>query len=139
MKRIHLHGRLNDRQKYTCGNPGCYNRGSSDLRYGSGKMRNTIIRRGRILLGGLLAEVALTLAIVPLGLGLGDNSLALHCSPRILRSARRQANRHSQSPATRLFRSPSAARRFDASASARRESPWHERAPAVVANFVDGA
>jgi len=96
MKRIHLHGRLNDRQRYSCGNPGCYNRGSSYVRYGSGKMSSTIIHRGRILFGGLLAEVALIPATVPLGLGLGENSMALHCSPQILRRARRRANRQSQ-------------------------------------------
>jgi hypothetical protein len=44
----------------------CYNRGSFYVRHGSGKMSSTTIHWGRILLGGLLAEVALFLAIVPL-------------------------------------------------------------------------
>ena len=38
-------------------------------------MSSTTIHWGRILLGGLLAELALILAIVPLGLRLGDNFL----------------------------------------------------------------
>jgi hypothetical protein len=38
-------------------------------------MNSTTIHWGRILLGGLLAEVALILAIVPPGLHLGDNFL----------------------------------------------------------------
>ena len=38
-------------------------------------MSSTSIHWGRILLGGLLAEAALILAIVPLGLRLGDNFL----------------------------------------------------------------
>jgi putative membrane protein (TIGR04086 family) len=38
-------------------------------------MNSTRIHWGRILLGGLLAEVTLVLAIVPLGLRLGDNFL----------------------------------------------------------------
>ena len=38
-------------------------------------MTNTRIHWARILLGGLLAEVALILAIVPLGLRFGDNFL----------------------------------------------------------------
>jgi hypothetical protein len=38
-------------------------------------MSNPRIHWGRILLGGLLAEVALILAIVPLGLRLGDDFL----------------------------------------------------------------
>jgi putative membrane protein (TIGR04086 family) len=38
-------------------------------------MSSTTIHWGRILLGGLLAEAALILAIVPLGLRLGDNFL----------------------------------------------------------------
>ena len=38
-------------------------------------MSSTRIHWGRILLGGLLAEVALILAIVPLGLRLGENFL----------------------------------------------------------------
>ena len=44
-------------------------------------MSNTGIRWGRILLGGLLAEVALILAIVPLGLRLGDNFLHYTAPP----------------------------------------------------------
>jgi ABC-type Co2+ transport system permease subunit len=43
--------------------------------YGCRKMSSTTIHWGRILLGGLLAELALILAIVPLGLRLGDNFL----------------------------------------------------------------
>jgi hypothetical protein len=46
-------------------------------------MSNTTIHWARILLGGLLAEVALILAIVPLGLRLGDNFL--HYTARVLR------------------------------------------------------
>ena len=42
---------------------------------GGGNMSSATIHWGRILLGGLLAEVALILAIVPLGLRLGDNFL----------------------------------------------------------------
>jgi hypothetical protein len=38
-------------------------------------MSSTTIHWARILLGGLLAEVALGLAIIPLGLRLGDNFL----------------------------------------------------------------
>jgi hypothetical protein len=48
-------------------------------------MSSTRIHWGRILLGGLLAEVALILAIVPLGLRLGENFLHYTASPRILR------------------------------------------------------
>jgi putative membrane protein (TIGR04086 family) len=44
-------------------------------------MSNTAIHWGRILLGGLLAEVALILAIVPLGLRLGDNFLHYTAPP----------------------------------------------------------
>jgi hypothetical protein len=44
-------------------------------------MSSTTIRWGRILLGGLLAEVALILAIVPLGLRLGDNFLHYTAPP----------------------------------------------------------
>ena len=40
-------------------------------------MSSTTIHWERILLGGLLAEVALILAIIPLGLRLGDNFLLL--------------------------------------------------------------
>ena len=43
-------------------------------------MSSTTMHWGRILLGGLLAEVALILAIVPLGLRLGDNFLH-HTAP----------------------------------------------------------
>jgi|SRR5579863_6963317 len=44
-------------------------------------MNSTTIHWGRILLGGLLAEVALILAIVPLGLRLGDNFLHYAAPP----------------------------------------------------------
>ncbi len=44
-------------------------------------MRSTAIHWGRILLGGLLAEVALILAIVPLGLRLGDNFIHYSAPP----------------------------------------------------------
>ena len=44
-------------------------------------MGSTTIHWGRILLGGLLAEVALILAIVPLGLHLGDNFLHYTAPP----------------------------------------------------------
>jgi putative membrane protein (TIGR04086 family) len=44
-------------------------------------MSITTIHWGRILLGGLLAEVALILAIVPLGLRLGDNFLHYAAPP----------------------------------------------------------
>src|ERR1700675_4181833 len=48
---------------------------------GSRKMSSTKIHWGRILLGGLLAEVALILAIVPLGLHLGENFLHYTAPP----------------------------------------------------------
>lgn len=44
-------------------------------------MSSTTIHWGRILLGGLLAEVALVLAIVPLGLRLGDSFLHYTAPP----------------------------------------------------------
>ena len=44
-------------------------------------MSRTRIHWGRILLGGLFAEVALILAIVPLGLRLGDNFLHYTAPP----------------------------------------------------------
>ena len=44
-------------------------------------MSNVGIRWGRILLGGLLAEVSLILAIVPLGLRLGDKFLHYTAPP----------------------------------------------------------
>ena len=44
-------------------------------------MSNTTIHWGRILLGGLLAEVALIIAIVPLGLRLGENFLHYTAPP----------------------------------------------------------
>ena len=44
-------------------------------------MNSTTIHWARILLGGLLAEVALILAIVPLGLRLGDNFLHYTAAP----------------------------------------------------------
>jgi putative membrane protein (TIGR04086 family) len=44
-------------------------------------MSGTRIHWGRILVGGLLAEVALILAIVPLGLRLGDNFLHYTAPP----------------------------------------------------------
>ena len=44
-------------------------------------MSNATIHWGRVLLGGLLAEVALILAIVPLGLRLGDNFLHYTAPP----------------------------------------------------------
>ena len=44
-------------------------------------MSVTRIHWGRILIGGLLAEVALILAIVPLGLRLGDNFLHYTAPP----------------------------------------------------------
>jgi len=44
-------------------------------------MSSTRIHWGRILLGGLFAEVALILAIVPLGLRLGDNFLHYTAPP----------------------------------------------------------
>jgi putative membrane protein (TIGR04086 family) len=45
------------------------------------EMTTARIHWGRILLGGLLAEVALILAIVPLGLRLGDNFLHYTAPP----------------------------------------------------------
>ncbi len=44
-------------------------------------MSGTRIHWGRILLGGVLAEVAVILAIVPLGLRLGDNFLHYTAPP----------------------------------------------------------
>jgi len=44
-------------------------------------MTNKRIHWARILLGGLLAEVALILAIVPLGLRFGDNFLHYTAPP----------------------------------------------------------
>ena len=44
-------------------------------------MNSTTIHWARILVGGLLAEVALILAIVPLGLRLGDNFLHYAAPP----------------------------------------------------------
>ena len=44
-------------------------------------MANTTIHWARILLGGLLAEAALIVAIVPLGLRLGDNFLHYTAPP----------------------------------------------------------
>jgi putative membrane protein (TIGR04086 family) len=44
-------------------------------------MSSTKIHWGRILLGGVLAEVALILAIVPLGLHLGENFLHYTAPP----------------------------------------------------------
>ncbi|MGA2375057.1 MAG: TIGR04086 family membrane protein [Candidatus Sulfotelmatobacter sp.] len=44
-------------------------------------MSGTRIHWGRILIGGLLAEVALILAIVPLGSRLGDNFLRYTAPP----------------------------------------------------------
>ena len=44
-------------------------------------MSSTRIRWARILLGGALAEVALIIAIVPLGLRLGDNFLHYTAPP----------------------------------------------------------
>jgi putative membrane protein (TIGR04086 family) len=45
------------------------------------EMSNTTIHWARILFGGLFAEVALILAIVPLGLRLGDNFLHYTAPP----------------------------------------------------------
>ena len=45
------------------------------------RMSSTQIHWGRILLGGLLAEVALILAIVPAGLRLGENFLHYTAPP----------------------------------------------------------
>jgi putative membrane protein (TIGR04086 family) len=58
-----------------------YNRESFYALRGGGKMSSTKIHWGRILLGGLLAEVALILAIVPLGSRLGDNFLHYTAPP----------------------------------------------------------
>jgi putative membrane protein (TIGR04086 family) len=44
-------------------------------------MSSATIHWGRIVLGGLLAEVALIVAIVPLGLRLGDNFLHYTAPP----------------------------------------------------------
>jgi putative membrane protein (TIGR04086 family) len=57
------------------------NRGSFYVRHENEKMSRTTIRWGRILLGGLLAEVVLILAIVPLGLRLGENFLHYTAPP----------------------------------------------------------
>src|SRR5713101_7848700 len=51
------------------------------MRHESREMSSTRIHWGRILLGGLLAEVTLILAIVPLGLRLGDNFLHYTAPP----------------------------------------------------------
>jgi putative membrane protein (TIGR04086 family) len=51
------------------------------MRHEIGKMSSARIHWGRILLGGLLAEVALILAIVPLGLRLGDKFLHYTAPP----------------------------------------------------------
>src|SRR5258708_36894673 len=51
------------------------------MRHWNGKMSDTRIHWARILLGGLLAEVALILAIVPLGLRFGDNFLHYTAPP----------------------------------------------------------
>jgi putative membrane protein (TIGR04086 family) len=59
----------------------CYNRRSFYMQRGSREMSSTRIHWARILLGGLLAEVALILAIVPLGLRLGDNFLRYTAAP----------------------------------------------------------
>jgi putative membrane protein (TIGR04086 family) len=59
----------------------CYNRRSFYMRRGSREMSSTRIHWARILLGGLLAEVALILAIVPLGLRFGDNFLHYTAPP----------------------------------------------------------
>src|ERR1700678_4679999 len=48
---------------------------------GGGNMSSATIHWGRILLGGLLAEVALILAIVPLGIRLGVNFLQYTAPP----------------------------------------------------------
>jgi putative membrane protein (TIGR04086 family) len=60
--------------------PDCYNREQFNKRHWR-EMRGTRIHWGRILIGGLLAEVALILAIVPLGLRLGDNFLHYTAPP----------------------------------------------------------
>ena len=54
---------------------------SSTSSSGIEEMSATRIHWGRILIGGLLAEVALILAIVPLGLRLGDNFLHYTAPP----------------------------------------------------------
>jgi hypothetical protein len=51
-------------------------------------MSDTRIHWARILLGGLLAEVALILAIVPLGLRFGDNFLQYTAPPLPCRRSR---------------------------------------------------
>src|SRR6516165_11961724 len=51
------------------------------MRHWSRKMSSITIHWGRVLFGGLLAEVALILAIVPLGLHLGDNFLHYTAPP----------------------------------------------------------
>ena len=51
------------------------------MRHRSREMSRTRIHWGRTLLGGLFAEVALILAIVPLGLRLGDNFLHYTAPP----------------------------------------------------------
>ena len=51
------------------------------MRYGTTEMNSTRIHWARILVGGLLAEVALIIAIVPLGLRLGDNFLRYSAPP----------------------------------------------------------
>jgi hypothetical protein len=51
------------------------------MRRVSTEMSSTKIHWERILLGGLLAEGALVLAIVPLGLRLGDNFLRYTAGP----------------------------------------------------------
>jgi len=60
--------------------PDCYNREQFNKRHWR-EMRGTRIHWGRILIGGLLAEVALILAIVPLGMRLGDNFLHYTAPP----------------------------------------------------------
>ena len=51
------------------------------MQHWRGEMSSTRIYWGRILLGGLFAEAALILAIVPLGLRLGDNFLHYTAAP----------------------------------------------------------
>src|SRR5580693_2938011 len=51
------------------------------MTHGSWKMGSGTIHWGRILLGGLLAELALILAIVPLGLRLGETFLHYTAPP----------------------------------------------------------
>jgi integrase len=67
------------------------------MRHGTGKMSNTRIHWARILLGGLLAEVALILAIVPLGLRFGDNFLPDY------KTAWRKAARDAGIPDRRIY------------------------------------